>query len=1001
MADRNSVKGAAAVILVLAALLAPGEGGEVRAAEGKPDAQAAGSRCLKTHRLAAKLGTDLAVRALETGVRTSGQTHSPRRPVPARQATPVGDTVLVEAAAEGDPLRLLRDLRALGLTDGQVAGRLVSGFLPVTSLEPAAALPTLRFARSSRFRSWTGSVTGQGDMALRADLARAATGADGTGVTVGILADSFDCAGTGLADDVASDDLPSATTVLQEGTCPAGIDEGRAMAQVVHDVAPGAAILFRSAARGQADLAAGIQDLAAAGVDVIVDDVLYETEPMFQDGPVAQAVDAAAALGIPFISAAGNLGRRAYEAPFRGSGLSVIYGGDAHDFDPGPGVDIYQAVTLPVDQEIAVTLQWDSPFFSVSGAPGSSNDLDFCLMNEPPTVLIACGENLNVGRDPVEVLSFFNDGAFGTEFNLVIELFEGPAPDLLKYVLLASGTATEYDTGSGALFGHAQAAGALGVGAAFYHATPEFGASPAALQPTSSVGGTPILFDASGNRLPAPEQRDSPWIVGPDGVNTTFFGADIPDPGGGSDRDRDPNFFGTSAAAAHVAGVAALLRHRNGAMTPADVAAALSSAAGDMDDPATAGFDTGFDFATGYGFCVADAALAAVPECGDGMVEAPEECDDANTVDDDACGNDCLANICGDGVVHVNNGEECDDGNGVEDDFCRNDCRTNSCGDGRLTNTSAELLANGNFEAGTLAAWEAASLGDGAFVVATPGTPTPIGGFATASNPTGGAAFALSDQVGEGVRALEQSFTVPATANEVSVAFEMFVNDQSGLGPIIDPVGLDHTGPPNQHARADILISGAPPFATEAAVVQNLYLGVDPGSLPNPYVSYLFDLTSVLAPGQTYELRFAEVDNQHFLHQGVDNVSVTASLVEDCDDGNNVDGDGCSAACVTESCLPPDAVRGVAFLADSVTMQWNAGGVELFDVARSDVPPGSGVAGTEACLAQATAAASVDDPSAPGPGAVLYYLVRGRNGCGPGTYGLASTGGERISGACP
>lgn len=59
-----------------------------------------------------------------------------------------------------------------------------------------------------------------------------------------------------------------------------------------------------------------------------------------------------------------------------------------------------------------------------------------------------------------------------------------------------------------------------------------------------------------------------------------------------------------------------------------------------------------------------------------------------------------------------------------------------------------------------------------------------------------------------------------------------------------------------------------------AGVLANLYLTVDPGPTPNPYTPYVFDITSTVGAGGTFQIRFAEVDNQFFLHQGVDNVSI-------------------------------------------------------------------------------------------------------------------------------
>jgi len=60
-----------------------------------------------------------------------------------------------------------------------------------------------------------------------------------------------------------------------------------------------------------------------------------------------------------------------------------------------------------------------------------------------------------------------------------------------------------------------------------------------------------------------------------------------------------------------------------------------------------------------------------------------EECDDANTVDTDACLSSCILNVCGDGVQLVGV-EACDDGNSDNTDGCTNACRLPACGDGFL-----------------------------------------------------------------------------------------------------------------------------------------------------------------------------------------------------------------------------------------------------------------------------------------------------------------------------
>ena len=68
------------------------------------------------------------------------------------------------------------------------------------------------------------------------------------------------------------------------------------------------------------------------------------------------------------------------------------------------------------------------------------------------------------------------------------------------------------------------------------------------------------------------------------------------------------------------------------------------------------------------------------PRCGDGFVQTGEGCDDGNTLNTDTCTNDCTAARCGDGFAQP--GEGCDDGNSRNDDDCTNGCTIATCGDG-------------------------------------------------------------------------------------------------------------------------------------------------------------------------------------------------------------------------------------------------------------------------------------------------------------------------------
>ncbi len=208
-----------------------------------------------------------------------------------------------------------------------------------------------------------GAVRSEGDSQLNAANARTSFGVDGSGVTVGILSDSFDrdpTAATHAAADVASGDLPGPGSPCGS-TAPVGVlddseadggDEGRGMAQIVHDLAPGASIDFATAFGGELGFADNIRALASAGAKVIADDVAYFEEPFFQDGPVAVAVDEVAAAGVSYFSAAGNDNLidkdghdiASWEAPaFRDAGgcpaalTAAAETEHCMDFDPGPG----------------------------------------------------------------------------------------------------------------------------------------------------------------------------------------------------------------------------------------------------------------------------------------------------------------------------------------------------------------------------------------------------------------------------------------------------------------------------------------------------------------------------------------------------------------------------------------------------------------------------------------------------------------------------------------
>jgi subtilisin family serine protease len=195
------------------------------------------------------------------------------------------------------------------------------------------------------------------------------------------------------------------------------------------------------------------------------------------------------------------------------------------------------------------------------------------------------------------------------------------APGRIKVVVEDDGAGsqiTQFATNSGTLQGHPGAAGAAAVGAAFFANTPSCGFTPT-VESFSSAGGDPILFDATtGARLGTPVTRQKPDFVGPDGGNNTFLGFTLSD-GGITDASTVteclnnaafPNFFGTSAAAPHVAGIAALLLQAAPSLTPTQLYGLLQQSASPIGTAPTASSP---NFDAGYGFVQADMAAGNVP----------------------------------------------------------------------------------------------------------------------------------------------------------------------------------------------------------------------------------------------------------------------------------------------------------------------------------------------------------------------------------------------------
>jgi hypothetical protein len=603
-----------------------------------------------------------------------------------------------------DPARLQGSLASLGAENINAAGPLISAQVPVSALGKLAALPSLEYA-DAVLAVTQGKVVSQGDAAMNADVARASSGLDGSGVTVGVMSDSYFCNPPAFAPgaptstaakDVTTQDVPANVQVLDNGACPA-TDEGRAMVQLVHDVAPGASQKFHTAFNSLRNFADGILKLQAAGSNVIVDDVIYFAENMFSDGIIAQAADKAVQNGAAYFSSAGNDARQSYESAYRETLVPVPGSGNlngngeafvlrAHDFQEGGGTDTLQRIHVTQSGGQAVILfsfQWDQPFLSSTtyaqlkdpngdSPRGATGDMDMLIYDDNGTLVPLCPPGVargitcqitgtrNIGRDAVDIALLVVTGPKSKSGDFFIRFVRagGTAPLHLKYVyfeLAGSLQIVTHDTKSGSAYGHTNARNVGSVGASSWYLTPRFDSyfsalvqdTPGACNPGaclndfSSAGGVPIYLDKYGVPLASADVRETPRFTGPDGGNTTFFFSDSSfddDDGDGCNSpfstfitkcldnpaDELPNFFGTSASAPHVAGVAALMLDKNAGLTAQQIYGILNDTAHDMTKrevqvipgPGNSVFSplpAGYDHDSGHGFVDAAAALAATP----------------------------------------------------------------------------------------------------------------------------------------------------------------------------------------------------------------------------------------------------------------------------------------------------------------------------------------------------------------------------------------------------
>ena len=390
----------------------------------------------------------------------------------------------------------------------------------------------------------------------------------GAGIKVGVISDSFNNLG-GAAADEADGALPSAANIQVLKDDPSGgTDEGRAMMEIIHEIAPNASLAFYTADVSEQDFANGILALAASGCTVICDDVSYYDEPFFQNGVVAQAIQTVEAEGVTYITAAGNDASNAYQASW--TPISGTFDGTKLTDSESFNGSLVQTITLTASktQDSPLLVEWNQPYGQATA------DLELLVFRNGKLVGTATNRTSGESTNPWIYYDFTASGTY----QIAIENLSGPNPTLIKEISQADGLAvTISGANAGSVYGHAMTPGAITAGAVSTAATPYFsGTTPVSESFSSSGSGTELLFANNGTPLSSPDVLSPVAVSGIDDIKTTVSGGLA-------------DFYGTSAASASLAGVAALLLSANPNLTPAQVEQIMEQTATPMTNSAVSG----------------------------------------------------------------------------------------------------------------------------------------------------------------------------------------------------------------------------------------------------------------------------------------------------------------------------------------------------------------------------------------------------------------------------
>lgn len=414
-----------------------------------------------------------------------------------------------------DSAKLVTQLEAQGVQVTAVSGNLIDIAVPLQLIEQAmlagdpgalfrsiTELPHVQHIRLPRITIRdVGDVEIESLKVIHADAWQSA-GFTGLGVKIGILDMGFNnyrfFLGGDLPADVTTRSFVSGCDVDETQT-----EHGTAVAEIIHDIAPDAQLFFATY-ETDVEQRQAVDWLVEQGVNIISHSAGSIYGPMDGSGPEARMVDEVAAQGILWVNSAGNMGEMHYRGQF------VDEDGDGfHEFRPGD-----ELMGFVPDGRVSMALNWDA-------WDTGDQDYDLVILDEEMNE-IAISRNIqnDIGDEAGEFITylFFEQQRYYVAFQARQITRPGEfdfyiyGADVLEYVSPEYSITTPGD-----------ALGALAVAATYW--------SDDELEKYSSQG-------------PSHDGRLKPDISAPAGVQSAVYGDE---------------FFGTSAAAPHVAGAAALV----------------------------------------------------------------------------------------------------------------------------------------------------------------------------------------------------------------------------------------------------------------------------------------------------------------------------------------------------------------------------------------------------------------------------------------------------------